>query len=214
MGREALCTARVGDATAEVTALLESTTVVLRGDIKRKWEIAALQNLRIDGDELRFEHGDEAVALALGEKEAGRWLKKLQTPPPTLAAKLGVSAENPALLIGPTVGTLDPALAEALAGGITTNMREARMLVAVLSNASELPRMAEFHADMICNTVWVVHAKGPDADPSDALVRIAMRGWGYVDNKTSAVSDKLTATRYVRSAPPAKAARKRAPRPR
>lgn len=213
MGREALCPARVGAETAEATALLESTTVVLRGALKRKWDIAALQNLRVEGDELRFEHGDEAVALTLGEKEAGRWLKKLQTPPPTLAAKLGVSAENPALLIGPTVGALDPALAEALAGGITTNMREARMLVAVLSSASELPRMAEFHADMLCNTVWVVHPKGPGADPSDAMVRIAMRGWGYVDNKTSAVSDKLTATRYVRSAPPAKkAAAKKAPR--
>ena len=91
---------------------------------------------------------------------------------------------------------------------LTTNLRAARMLVAVLSNASELPRMAEFHADMICNTVWVVHGKGKDADPSDTLVRIAMRGWGYVDNKTSAVSDTLTATRYVRSAPPAKAAKK------
>ena len=31
MGREALCTARVGNETAEATALLESTTVVLRG---------------------------------------------------------------------------------------------------------------------------------------------------------------------------------------
>lgn len=204
MGREASCTARVGTETEEVTALLESTTVVLRGAIKRKWEIASLQELRVDGEELRFEAGDEAVALALGEKEAARWLKKLQTPPPTLAAKLGVSADNPALLIGPTVGPLDPALAEALAGGITTNMREARMLVAVLSNPSELPRMADFHADMICNTVWVVHPKGPGASPSDAEVRTAMRGWGYVDNKTSAVSDALTATRYVRSAPPPK----------
>lgn len=209
MGREASCTARVGPETAEVTALLESTTVVLRGAIKRKWAIAALKNLRVEGDELRFEIDDEAVALALGEKEAGKWLIKLQTPPPTLAAKLGVSAANPALLIGPTVGTLDPALAEALAGGITTNMREARMLVAVLSNAAELPRMAEFHADMICNTVWVVHPKGPNADPSDAVIRIAMRGWGYVDNKTSAVSDALTATRWVRSAPPPKAAAKK-----
>lgn len=204
MGREAPCTARVGQETAEVTARLESTSVVLRGDIKRKWAIAALQNLRVDGDELRFEAGDEAVALVLGDKEAGKWLAKLQAPPPTLAAKLGVSASNPALLIGPTVGTLDPALAEALAGGITTNVREARMLVAVLSKASELPRMAEFHADMICKTVWVVHPKGPEADPSDAVVRIAMRGWGYVDNKTSAVSDQLTATRWVRNEPPAK----------
>ena len=204
MGREATCTARVGTETAEATALLESTTVVLRGDIKRRWDIAALQNLRLDGEELRFEAGDEAVALVLGEKEAGRWLKKLQTPPPTLAAKLGVSADNPALLIGPTSGPLDPALAEALAGCITTNMREARMLVAVLSKAAELPRMAEFHADMICKTVWVVHPKGPDADPSDAQVRTAMRGWGYVDNKTSAVSGTLTATRYVQTQEPPK----------
>jgi hypothetical protein len=202
MGREASCTARVGTETAEVTALLESTTVVLRGDLKRRWDIAALQNLRLAGEELLFDAGDEAVALVLGEKEAGRWLKKLQTPPPTLAAKLGVSAESPALLIGPTQGALDPALAEALTGGITTNMREARMLVAVLSNPSELPRMAEFHADMICKTVWVVHPKGPGASPSDAEVRTAMRGWGYVDNKTTAVSDQLTATRYVQSAPP------------
>ena len=204
MGREASCTARVGTETEEVTALLESTTVVLRGALKRKWEIAALQNLRVESEELRFEIGDEAVALALGEKEAGKWLTKLQTPPPTLAAKLGVSAENPALLIGPTIGSLDPALAEALAGGITTNLREARMLVAVLSKPSEIERMADFHADMICKTVWVVHPKGPGASPSDAEVRTAMRGWGYVDNKTSAVSDALTATRYVRSEPVAK----------
>ncbi|MBI3348929.1 MAG: hypothetical protein HY020_17190 [Burkholderiales bacterium] len=204
MGREALCTARVGTETAEATALLESTTIVLRGELKRRWDIAALQNLRVAGEELLFDSADEAVALVLGEKEAAKWLKKLQTPPPTLAAKLGVSAENPALLIGPTVGPLDPALAEALAGGITTNVREARMLVAVLSNPSELPRMAEFHADMICKTVWVVHPKGPEASPSDAEVRVAMRGWGYVDNKTSAVSDRLTATRWVLTQPPAR----------
>jgi hypothetical protein len=204
MGREALCNARAGAETAEVTALLESTTVVLRGELKRRWDIAALQNLRVEGEELRFEAGEEPVALVLGEKEAGRWLKKLQTPPPTLAAKLGVSAENTALLIGPTRGELDPALAEALTGSISTNVREARMLVAVLSQPSELPRMAEFHADMITNTVWVVHPKGPGASPSDAEVRTAMRGWGYVDNKTTAVSAALTATRYVRTAPPVK----------
>jgi hypothetical protein len=204
MGREATCTARVGAETVEVDALLESTTVVLRGALKRRYDIAALQNLRLDGEDLRFDAADEAVALSLGAKEAERWLKKLQTPPSTLAAKLGVSAANPALLIGPTIGTLDPALAEALAGSITTNMREARMLVAVLSKPSELERMAEFHADMICKTVWVVYPKGADASPSDAEVRTAMRGWGYVDNKSCAVSERLTATRYVLTAPPPK----------
>ncbi|HEY9108080.1 MAG TPA: hypothetical protein VIN58_15465 [Roseateles sp.] len=198
MGREASCIARVGNETAEVNALLESTTVVLRGALKRKWDIAALQNLRVEGNELRFEAGEEAVALVLGEKEAGKWLTKLQTPPPTLAAKLGVSPENPALLIGPTVGTLDPALAEALSHGLTGNVKEARMLVAVISKPGELERMADFHATMICKTVWVVHQKGRDAFPSDAEIRTELRSRGYVDNKTSAVSDRLTATRYVR----------------
>jgi hypothetical protein len=204
MGREASCTARVGNETAEATALLESTTVVLRGALKRKWDIAALKNLRVEADELRFEAGEEAVALALGEKEAGKWLTKLQTPPPTLAAKLGISPENPALLIGPTVGTLDPALAEALSHGLTGNVKEARMLVAVISKPGELERMADFHATMICKTVWVVHQKGRDAFPSDAEIRMELRSRGYVDNKTSAVSDKLTATRYVRAEEPAR----------
>ncbi len=198
MGREALCTARVGAEAAEATALLESTTIVLRGALKRRYEIAALQQLRIDGDELRFDAAGEAVALVLGAKEAARWLRKLQAPPPTLAAKLGVSAENPALLMGPTHGPLDPALAEALAQGLTGNPRSAQMLVAVVQSPAELVRMADFHATMRCPAVWVVHPKGPGAFPSDAEVREEMRGRGYVDNKSSAVSAALTATRYVR----------------
>lgn len=202
MGREASCTARVGTPqateSADVAALLESTHVVLRGALKRKWAIAALQNLRVEGEALLFDVDGEAVALALGEKEAGKWLTKLQAPPPTLAAKLGVSADNPALLIGPTVGTLDPALAEALSHGLTGNVKVARMLVAVISKPGELQRMADFHATMLCKTVWVVHQKGRDAYPSDGEIRMELRSRGYVDNKTTAVSDTLTATRYVR----------------
>ncbi len=202
MGREASCTARVGTPqateSADVAALLESTHVVLRGALKRKWAIAALQNLRVEGEALLVDVDGEAVALALGEKEAGKWLAKLQAPPPTLAAKLGVSADNPALLIGPTVGTLDPALAEALSHGLTGNVKVARMLVAVISKPGELERMADFHATMLCKTVWVVHQKGRDAYPSDGEIRMELRSRGYVDNKTPAVSDTLTATRYVR----------------
>ncbi len=199
MGREATCAARVGQESAdEVKALLESTAIVLRGALKRRWALAALQQLRVEDQSLCFEADGEAVALALGEAEAARWLKKLQTPPPTLAAKLGISPETPALLMGPTRGTLDPALAEALGQGLTGNPRTARMLVAVVQSPAELARMADFHADMICKTVWVVHPKGPAAYPSDGEVRAEMRSRGYVDNKTSAVSEQLTATRYVR----------------
>jgi hypothetical protein len=198
MGREALCNTRVGSEVAEATALLEATKIVLRGTIRRKWQIAALKNLRLSGDELLFDVCDETVALVLGAKEAAKWLKKLQSPPPTLATKLGVSREMPALLMGSTIDDLDAELVEALDDAVTTDPCQARVLVAVVSHPSELQRIAMFHGEMICTTVWIVHPKGLGASPSDAEVRAAMRGWGYVDNKTSAVSARLTATRYVK----------------
>jgi hypothetical protein len=198
MGREARCTAQVGVEMVEVTALLESTTIILRGALKRHWEIAALRGLRHTGDALCFDVGAESVALLLGEKEAASWLKKLQTPPPTLAAKLGVSANNPAFLLGPSAGPLDPALVEALTGCLSADAEAAHVLVAVLTSPTELPAVAEFHSGMSCDALWAVHPKGPGASPSAAEVRTALREWGYTDNKTCAVSGRLTATRYLR----------------
>jgi hypothetical protein len=46
---------------------------------------------------------------------------------------------------------------------------------------------------------WIVHGKGKAAAFGDnAPVRALMRGRGFIDTKVSAVSDALSATRYVR----------------
>jgi len=195
MGREALCVAHVGDETASVKALLESTTVVLRGAIKRNFAIAELRELRVAGGQLHFVAGGETVALELGEAESQRWARKLNTPPPSLAAKLGVGPEARAWPMGRLD---DPALAQALEGVTSRHAAHAAMLVAVVDSEAALAAAIEAHRDMPCRTAWIVHPKGPGADPSDARVRETMRSHGYVDNKTSAVSAALTATRYVK----------------
>lgn len=44
MGRETTCTCRVGREIVVVKALLESDSAILRGPLKRRWPLAALQS--------------------------------------------------------------------------------------------------------------------------------------------------------------------------
>ncbi len=195
MGREATCICRVGAETASAKAQLESTTLVLRGALRRRYEIAALQDISVVGDELRFTVGGEAVALALGAVESGRWAAKLRTPPPSLAQKLGLGADVKALVLGPLN---DAALAAALQGAVAEKPHQAQMLVAVVHSLQALQAMVETHRSLLPGRpVWVVHGKGRDTALGDSLVRQTLRAQGYVDSKTAAVSETLTATRYA-----------------
>jgi hypothetical protein len=195
MGREALCACRVGKESGDVKALLESTELILRGAIKRRYEISSLSGAAVVAGELHFKVGTEAVALVLGEADSQRWLKKINTPPPSLAEKLGLSGTNKALVFGKPG---DAALVEALRGAQTKTAGAAALLVAVVRSEAELMAMIELHRTMSAATVWVVYPKGRAASISDGTIRQTLRTLGYVDNKTSAVSDVLTATRYVK----------------
>jgi hypothetical protein len=195
MGREAECWCTAGAEAAQAKALLETAGVILRGAIRRRWDTAQLQDLRIEGRRLCFNVANEAVALELGAEEAARWLSKLNTPPPSLQSKLGIGASSPAFVCGPLD---DAALAQALAGATTDSADDAVVMIAVARSPADLAAALKVHATMPARAVWVVHPKGKGASLSDAQVRATLRAAGYVDNKTSAVSALLTATRYTR----------------
>ncbi len=199
MGREAECWCTAGAEAAQAKALLETGCVILRGGLRRRWATAQLQDLRVEGRRLCFSAADEAVALELGAEEAERWLAVLNTPLPSLASKLGISASSPAYVSG---ALDDEALAEALGGATTDSAEAAAVLIAVARSQGELAAALKVHAGMPARAVWVIHPKGKGASLSDAQVRSTLRALGYVDNKTSAVSAALTATRYARSAGP------------
>lgn len=196
MGREAQCLCQAGDASAEAKVLLESDALLLRGGFKRRYALSDLSGLRVEGERLCFESGDEAVELTLGAAAAASWLKKISTPPPTLAEKLGLSPAQPGLVIG---ALIEPALLAALQGARTERPAEARIALAVVASEAQLQAAIAAHAGLPqARHLWVIHPKGPRASLGDAKVRELMMAAGYVDSKTSAVSAALTATRYGR----------------
>jgi len=196
MGLEAQCTCRLNDSSGEVRVLLETRELILRGELKRKFPIATIAQIRVDGDDLRFRAGKEKVALALGAALAERWAKKLAAPPRTLAQKLGIGQASKAFVIG---AREDPALRDALADAAAAGPEEAKLSLAVVMDAEALDQALRAHDALPSSApIWIVYRKGSSAAFGEAAVRRIMRAAGYIDSKVSAVFDAFSAARYGR----------------
>ena len=195
MGRETQAVVTFRGVSVEAKVLLESTELILRGGIKARLPRSALRDVSTGPDGLRLIAQDEPLHIALPEDEAVRWAKAIVTPPPSLASKLGIGADRVALVCGKAT---DPALAEALAGATTTDPASAAALIAIIEDRAGLTQ-AIAKAEAAGLPCWCVYPKGKVADPGDAAIRTAFRAAGFIDNKTCAVSERLTATRYARS---------------
>lgn len=195
MGLEAKCRGRWGGGEGEVKALLESHELILRGDIKRRIPISDLADVRVDGGDLRFSVASDKFVLDLGASQAQRWARKIATPPPSLAQKLGVSLASKVLVIG---SIADVGLREALRGCQAAHEAEAQLSLAVVHSEMDLDVALESHGALVAGApIWIVYQKGAKAQFGEVAVRRSMRAAGYRDNKVSAVSDELSATRYV-----------------
>ncbi|CAN1552093.1 hypothetical protein MCELHM10_02217 [Paracoccaceae bacterium] len=192
MGREAEGHARWRGQDGAVKALLESDGIILRGDIRARLRRDDLMDWRVDGDDLCLRAGGEPLILTLGAKEAAAWVKALDKPLPSLAAKLGVSGSARGWVIG---GPAPEEIAIALAGAEATGPEGAAMIVAILTGPDDLG--AALAAGLATGLkVWCVHGKGKGAAVGDAVVRAAFRGADWMDVKACAVSDAFTATLY------------------
>jgi len=193
MGREAVAMCRWQGKVAEVKALLESHEIILRGDIRAKISRATISAPKIDKDALVLRADGETLRLELGLKEAEKWLAALLKPLPSLAEKLGVSKSSKAFVIGKVD---DAELKTALVGAATKAPKDAAVLIAMLRNEADLKAAIKAAGGAAHAPVWCVYGKGKFATLSDSAIRTTMRANGFVDNKTSGVSDQLTATRY------------------
>lgn len=197
MGREALVRARIDGAagaageTGEVKALLEARELILRGPIRRRYPTAAMREVRVRDSSLTFDCAGETVTLDLGARAAASWAAAITRPPPTLRAKLGLDKGATALLVG-DCGDAD--LAQALDGVRTDDPAAADMVVARIDGPDDLA-VAQAAAGSL--PLWAVYPKGRSVVFGDTAIRTALRAAGWRDTKSCAVSDRLTATRYV-----------------
>lgn len=192
MGREAEGQAFWRGQSGAVKALLESDAIILRGEVRAKLRRDGLMDWRVEGDDLCLRAEGEPLVLTLGAKEATAWVRVLDKPLPSLAAKLGVSVQARAWVIG---GPMPEEIAVALAGSEAADAREAALIVAVLTGPDDLATaLAAGQAWGL--RLWCVYGKGRAAAVKDAEVRAAFRGAGWMDIKSCAVSEAFTATLY------------------
>lgn len=195
MGLEAICRCALNGETADAKALLESKELILRAPFRKTFPIAGLRNVKVEGDNLLVSAGSSTLALTLGATTAAKWAKKIATPAPSLAAKLGIGHASPAFVIG---AIDDEALIDALdQHGATAN--DAKLSIAIVTDAEALDSALTAHDALPPGShIWIVNIKGPKSPFNDNAVRERMRALGYKDNKTAGVSDRYSATRYAR----------------
>lgn len=192
MGREAEGHAVWRGLSGAVKALLESDAIILRGEIRARLRRGSLMDWRVEGDDLCLRADGEALVLTLGAKEAAAWVKALDKPVPSLAAKLGVSAGAKAWVIG---GPAPEEIAAAVAGAEARVPEDASIIIAVLTGPDDL-QAALAAGQKHGLRVWCVYGKGKASAVGDASVRAAFRAAGWMDIKSSAVSQEFTATLY------------------
>jgi hypothetical protein len=199
MGREALATCTFKGETAQVKVLLESSEIILRGPIRARLARQNLSSIKVDGNTLMFKTHNETLSLVFDVGEADKWLLALHKQPPSLADKLGISASKKTYVIGQTD---DAALKLAIKDCLAATPEDAKVLLAILRYSSELDEMRTVIIPYPERHVWCIYPKGKHASITDREVRCYMREHGYIDNKTCAVSDDNSATRYRLNATP------------
>lgn len=91
MGRAAEGHARRRGQDGAAKALLEPDSIILRGEIRARVRRDDLMDWRVDGDDLCLRAAGEPLVLTLGAAEAAAWVRALDKPLASLAAKPGVS---------------------------------------------------------------------------------------------------------------------------
>jgi hypothetical protein len=197
MGREAICTCYWNGAKTEVKALIEPPELILRGGIRCRVPIAAMKQIRAEGDRLHFTFKGEAVALNLGSDVAAKFAKALTTPPPSLAKKLGITAGSVVRMIGEVD---DKALEKAISEAKEVTTRNGDVILARVNTPGELTAALRKSADALSRGVpiWFIYPKGPGHALNEHIVRATGLSAGIVDTKVAAVSSALTALRFVK----------------
>jgi hypothetical protein len=197
MGREADCACETNGVSVSVKALLESRELILRGGVSRRIPFTDMDQVRASGDRLCFEFKAEAWSLAIGGRLAAQWAAVISAPPPSLAKKMGITAERTVELAG---SVDDKNLENALAEAKSVTKRGGELIVARVDTYEALAHVLKAKAEPLASGIpmWVVYRKGRGQALSEHGVRELCLAAGLVDHKVTAVSPALTALRFIK----------------
>src|SRR5579859_1499676 len=193
MGREATCHCKWGAEEGDCKVLLEGRELILRSPLRRRVSLSAISRVAARGSNLVFTVGQDQVQLCLGLDAAQRWAKAIQTSPPSLAAKLGIS---PATRLS-VVGNIESdELKQAIAEAAPASGKQVDLVLLCVNSQSELEQC--FATRTYTSPLWIVYPKGARSEVKESGLRDFLRRRGFVDTKVASVSARLTALRFVK----------------
>jgi hypothetical protein len=197
MGREATCICERAGTAVQANALLESRELLVRTGLSRRIPFSEMKHVAAMGDRLTFEFKNESWSLILGSDTAEKWAAIILAPPPSLAKRMGITAEITVEVIGEVD---DNALQDALARAKANVKRNGELILARVDTPEALTRVLKNKADALANRtpMWVVYRKGRGQALGESDVRALCLAAGLVDSKVTAVSPVLTALRFVK----------------
>lgn len=197
MGREIQCRANSGGKWYAGKALLETTEIIFRGDLRLKIPFAALQPVQARDGSLYLVWSSQSVVLDLGE-QAEKWAHAILHPKST-ADKLGIKA---GLTISAVHMTGDNTLTDARKGAAafsdTKLLPDSDMIFFGATTTSDLSGIRKLLPSLAPKgALWIVYPKGRK-EITEFRVLETGRAAGLVDVKVVSYSATHTALKFVR----------------
>lgn len=198
MGRELQSRAKSAGKWYEGKALLETTEIIFRGDIRLKIAFARLTSVEARDGQLHLRWPSNALILELGE-QAEKWAHKILHPKSTVE-KLGI---KPGLTIsavhmpnGDTTMKDTSKLATAFSNG--KPLANSDIIFLGAATASDFGGIKKLIPSLASNgALWVVYPKGRK-EITEMQVLQAGREAGLYDVKVVSYSPTHTALKFVR----------------
>ena len=196
MGNEAKCTVSVGRQESQGKALLETSEILFRGDIRLKIPFSTIKSAKAVHGELRLQTAEGLAVFHLGAA-AEKWCDKILHPKSRIE-KLGVkSGAKVSLLGGFAVDFLSElnALTKAVSKGKLA--ADTQCIFFAANSKTELAALPKISKSMIgASALWIVYPKGQkQITENDVLA--AGRKAGLKDVKVVGFSATHTALKFV-----------------
>jgi hypothetical protein len=197
MGRELLCNVRSGGKTFSGKALLETSEIIFRGDLRLKIPFASLQSIVARDGELHLKWGDESAVFELGE-QAEKWAYKILHPKST-AEKLGIKPELAISVIAiEDEDFVRDLRAQSKSFSDSKTLKNSDLIFFGTNKAAELPRVKRLVPSLAsAGALWIVYPKGRQ-EITELQVLNAGRAAGLFDVKVVSFSPTHTALKFVR----------------
>jgi hypothetical protein len=197
MGREIQCRAKSGGKWFAGKALLETTEIFFRGDLRLKIPFASLESTVAHNGELHLKWSGNSAVFELGE-QAEKWAYAILHPKST-ADKLGI---KPGLRVStvsmPSDGIMQDTRKAAAEFSDGKPLRDSDILFVGVATAAGLPKIKQLIPALATNgALWIVYPKGK-SEITEMQVLDAGRAAGLTDIKVVSYSPTHTALKFVR----------------